>query len=268
VIIEPLLLRVWRWQAVRVALIAAALVAWGWLLPFVYSQFSGLIKELIRRYPIFEQMSQFGSGNLFSLGGTLTLGTQHPIVIALLGVIAIGTGALAIAGERQRGTLEVLLARPLDRRAVFMTHYAALFGLLMLLIAALLIGMVVGAATQGMIADIALGTLPLVWVNWLFLWLAFAAFSLAASATFDRTGPAIGLSLAYLLVNYFLEILGSLWTDVAWSQEYSLFHHFQVSEIIAGAADPADIIILVVAIAIPLAWGVIVFPRRDLAAPS
>ena len=69
-------------------------------------------------------------------------------------------------------------------------------------------------------------------------------------------------------MNYFLEILGSLWTDVAWSQEYSLFHHFQVSEILAGRLDPVDLVILAVAIAIPLAWGLAVFPRRDLAAPS
>ncbi len=267
-IIGPLLLRVWRWQSLRVVLIGAALVGWGWLLPFVYSHFSVLIRELVRRYPVFEQMSQFGSGNLFSLGGTLTLGTQHPLVIALLGVIAIGTASLAIAGERQRGTLEVLLARPLDRRGVFVTLYAAITGLLALLIAALLGGMVVGAATQGLLGELALGMVPLVFLNGLLLWLAFAAFSLAASASFDRTGPAIGLSLAYLLVNYFLEILGSLWTDVAWSQEYSLFHHFQVSEILAGTPDAADFVILVVALAIPLAWGLVVFPRRDLAAPA
>lgn len=267
-IVRPLLLRVWSWQATRVALIAAALVAWGWLLPFIYAHFSTLIRELVRRYPVFEQMSQFGSGNLFSLGGTLSLGTQHPIVIALLGVIAIGTAALAIAGERQRGTLEVLLARPIDRRAIFVTHLASLIGILGLLIGALLVGMTVGTLFQGLGADVSLGVMPLVWVNGLLLWLAFATFSLAASATFDRTGPAIGLALAFLLVNYFLEILGSLWSDVAWSQEYSLFHHFQVSEILAGHLDPFDIVILVVAIAIPLAWGMVIFPRRDLAAPS
>ena len=53
--------------------------------------------------------------------------------------------------------------------------------------------------------------MPLVVGQGLMLWAAFAAFSLAASVTFDRHGPAIGLSMAYLLVNYFLEILGSFW---------------------------------------------------------
>ena len=61
---------------------------------------------------------------------------------------------------------------------------------------------------------------------------------MAASVTFDRPGPAIGLSLAYLLVNYFLEILGSLWTDAAWTQEYSLFHHFDPGAILTGELRP------------------------------
>ena len=74
--------------------------------------------------------------------------------------------------------------------------------------------------------------------------------------------------MAYLLVNYFLEILGSLWRDVAWSQQYSLFHHFNPGKILTGHAEWSDFAILAVAIAIPVAYALWVFPRRDLAAPS
>ena len=74
--------------------------------------------------------------------------------------------------------------------------------------------------------------------------------------------------MAYLLVNYFLEILGSLWTDVDWSQQYSLFHHFNPAEILTGKTDPMDFVILGVAIVIPVVFAWIVFPRRDLAAPD
>jgi hypothetical protein len=100
------------------------------------------------------------------------------------------------------------------------------------------------------------------------LWGAFAAFGLATSVSFDRHAPALGLALAYLLVNYFLEILGSLWTDVAWSQEYSLFHHFQPKDALTGKADPLDYVILAAAIVVPVVFALIVFPRRDLAAPD
>jgi hypothetical protein len=110
--------------------------------------------------------------------------------------------------------------------------------------------------------------MPLVFLNGFMLWAAFAAFGLAASVSFDRHGPALGLTIAYLLVNYFLEILGSLLQDVAWSQQYSLFHHFNPGKILTGKAEWSDFAILAVAIVIPVAYALWAFPRRDLAAPS
>ena len=90
-------------------------------------------------------------------------------------------------------------------------------------------------AIQGITDELDLSLMPLVALNGFGLWAAFTTFGLAASVSFDRPGPAIGLSLAYLLiVNYFLEILGSLWTDAALIQDYSLFHHFNPGEILTG----------------------------------
>ena len=129
-------------------------------------------------------------------------------------------------------------------------------------------GQLIGILFLGLTDDIDLGGLPLVFANGLLLWGAFAAFGLAASVNFDRHAPALGISLAYVLVNYFLEILGSLWTDVAWSQEYPLFHHFQPTELLEGSPDPIDFVILGAAVLIPVIYALVVFPRRDLAAPD
>ena len=78
----------------------------------------------------------------------------------------------------------------------------------------------------------------------------------------------LGLSLAFLLANYFLEILGSFWTDAQWTQAYSLFHHFQPGEILAGKADPLDLALLFTVMLVPLGYALWRFPRRDLAAPA
>jgi ABC-2 type transport system permease protein len=174
----------------------------------------------------------------------------------------------AIAGERESGTLEVLLSKPISRRALYVTLAAASATLVAVVMLALLGGQLIGVAIQGVGDELDLGQVPLVFVNGLMLWSAFAAFGLAASVSFDRHSPALGVTMAYLLVNYFLEILGSLWRDVAWSQEYSLFHRFNPGEILTGKADPIDFVILAVAIVIPVVYALVVFPRRDLAAPS
>jgi ABC-type transport system involved in multi-copper enzyme maturation permease subunit len=62
--------------------------------------------------------------------------------------------------------------------------------------------------------------------------------------------------------------LGSFWTDAAWTQEYSLFHHFQPTEIFAGEADPFDFALLAIVAAVPFVLALLVFRRRDLAAPA
>jgi ABC-2 type transport system permease protein len=257
-----------RWNRVRLAVVLVAAFGWGLLIPIIYSQFSDAFREMVESGIIPENLMNFGSGSLFTLPGAITLGLQHPLAIAFVGLFAIGSTTASIAGEREKGTLEVLLARPISRTSLYVTVAVAILILVALVLLALLGGQVVGVMVQGLTDELDLGAMPLVILNGLLLWGAFAAFGLAASVTFDRLGPALGLSLAYLLVNYFLEILGSLWTDVAWSQEYSLFHHFQPGEILDGKADPIDFVILGLAVAIPVVYALVVFPRRDLAAPA
>ena len=263
-----LLLQTLRWNRIRLLAVVVAAFGWGLLIPIVYAEFSDAFRDMVNSGVIPENLMNFGSGSLFTLPGALTLGLQHPLAIAFLGIFAVGSTTGAIAGEREKGTLEVLLARPISRVTLYVTLAVATLILLALVLLALLGGQVVGVAIQGLTDELDLAAMPLVVANGLLLWGAFAAFGLAASVSFDRHAPALGLSLAYLLVNYFLEILGSLWTDVAWTQDYSLFHHFQPGEILEGKADPIDFVILGVAVIVPVIYALIAFPRRDLAAPA
>ena len=257
-----------RWQRVRLAVVVVAGIGWGLLMPIVYSQFSDVIRDMANSGAIPEELMNFGSGSLFTLPGTITLGFQHPLPIAMLAIFAVGAAALAVAGERVRGTLEVLLARPISRLALYWSLLVAILLAVLVVLLALLGGMVGGSAATGLLDELDLAMMPLVLLNAFGLWAAFTTFSLAMSVTFDRPGPAIGISLTWLMLHYFLEILGSLWTDAAWTQEYSLLHHFNPGEILTGALDPIDLVIVYVAAIIPIVYAVYVFPQRDLAAPA
>jgi ABC-2 type transport system permease protein len=263
-----LIAQTWRFHALTAAILALAGFGWGWLIVFIYTTFSPLIRDLVQDNPLFEQLSQFGSGNFFSVAGAMTLGFQHPLIIFVIGAIAAGSTATAIAGERERGTLEVLLARPISRRVLYASLLVALFALVIVLVLAIVAGMLVGLSVHDLIAEIDLGAMPLTILNGALLWTSFAAVGLAASVSFDRAGPALGIAIGFVAANYFVEILGSLWEDVAWSQEYSLFHHFQPVEILGGQTDPVDLLIVALATLIPIGYALIVFPRRDLAAPA
>ncbi len=255
------------WQRGRLIAVGLAALAWGALIPTFYVTFQDLFEGLIGAgFP--EDLLNFGSGSLFTLGGAMTIGFQHPLGIGLVAVFAVGAAASAVAGERESGTLEVVLARPLSRRRFYVSVGAAVKIAIAVVLALLLVGQVLSIYLLGVDDEIDMVMMPVVWVVGLMLWAAFAAFSLAASVSFDRRGPAIGLALAYLGINYFFEILGSFLPDLEWTQEYSLFHHFNPGEIVTGNLDPIDLVIFGVAIVLPVIWALVVFPRRDLAAPA
>ena len=263
-----LLVQTIAWNRVRLVVLILAGFGWGLLIPIIYASFSDMFRDLANSGAFPKELMNFGSGSLFTLPGAITLGFQHPLALAFMGIFAVGTTTGAIAGERERGTLEVLLARPLSRRGLYVTVALAVGILLIVELVSILGGQWVGIVIQGLTGEIDAGGMALLFLNGLMLWAAIAAFGLAASVSFDRMAPALSLSLAYLLLNYFLEILGSLWTDVAWSQEYSLFHHFQPTEILGGEPDLIDFVILGVAIIVPVIYALVAFPRRDLAAPD
>ena len=263
-----LFLQTLRWQRIRLAIVVLAGFGWGALIPVFYSAFSDVIRDLANSGAIPRELLSFGSGSLFTLPGSITLGFQHPLAIAMVAIFAIGSGATAVAGERARGTLEVLLARPISRLTLYVSILVALLVTVLIVLSAILAGMVAGSAIQGLTDELDVARVPFVLLNGFGLWAAFTTFGLATSITFDRPGPAIGLSLAYLVINYFLEILGSLWADAAWTQDYSLFHHFDPGAILSGEGAVLDLVIVFGAAIVPVIYAIIVFPRRDLAAPA
>ena len=256
------------WNRVRLIVLLLVSFGWGMLIPVFYTSFSDAVREIVNSGLFPRDLLSFGSGDFFSLSGALTLGLQHPLAIAFVAVFAIGTPVAAVAGERERGTLEVLLSRPLSRRRHYAVVALAVLALLALVVAALLLGQLAGVAVVGVADELQMERLPLVYLYGLLMWAAFGSFAMAASVSFDRAAPALGVSLGYLLANYFFEILGSLWDAAEWTQDYSLFHHFNPGEILTGSADPADFVILIAATLVPMAWALIVYPRRDLAAPA
>jgi hypothetical protein len=51
-------------------------------------------------------------------------------------------------------------------------------------------------------------------------------------------------------------------------QPYSLFHYLKARAILNGFVVPFDMVVLSSVILTAIAWALVVFPRRDLAAPS
>src|SRR4051812_35619322 len=104
-------------QRVRLIACGLGLLAWGAVLPLVYSSFGRQLGETLKSNPFLSQFANFGGADVISLSGSIALGFIHPFTLLLMSIIAVGLPVTAIAGERQRGTLEVVLSRPLSRHA-------------------------------------------------------------------------------------------------------------------------------------------------------
>jgi ABC-2 type transport system permease protein len=258
----------WRSQRTKLLIVCVAMAAWNVFLPVIYQSFGSQMKALIDSGVIPKQFTNFGGGDVFSLAGSIALGYVHPIAIILISVFAIGFTTSAVAGERQRGTLEVLLARPLSRTTVYVTLLVAALLFIALVLISASAGTVIGSTVAGVLGELAVDRLPLLWLNGMLLWGTFAAIGLAASVSFDRLTPALGITLAIVVVTYFLDILGSLWPDAKGLQPYSLFHYLASRDVLTGTVDLFGLGLLAVVGAAAVGVALVVLPRRDFAAPS
>jgi ABC-type transport system involved in multi-copper enzyme maturation permease subunit len=263
-----LLRHTWRLQRTKLAIVSIALTVWGFLLPVIYARFGSQFTALTESGLLPKQFARFAGGDVFSLAGAIALSFIHPIAISLTSVFAVGFSASAVAGERQRGTLEVALSRPISRRGLYLSLLAASFGFIAITVAAQLAGSIGGATFAGVVNELALRNLPLLWLNSVLLFGAFAAIALAASTSFDRLTPALGVTLGIMITMYVLDVLGSLWPAAEVLQPYSLFHYLKARAILNGLGASFDMVVLSSVILVAMAWALVVFPRRDLAAPS
>jgi ABC-2 type transport system permease protein len=257
-----------RQNRLTLPVIVIAMVAWGTLMPIIYSTFGVTLREIIVQFPVLEQFMRFGGGNMFTLPGSVALGYIHPIAIAVLAVYAIAYPLSGIAGERQRGTLEIVLARPVSRLRYYFTLFIAATIFLALAVGATLVGTVAGASAMGVLGELNLENLPLLWLHGTALYVAILAIALAMSVSFDRVGPAAGITLAVVLGSYFLQVLGSLWPDVDWLQPYSLFYYLKPEAVLTEGLQATDLLLLAGVALAAMSYATFVFPRRDLAAPA
>lgn len=259
-------------QRGRLVIVVVSLALWGFLLPVVFETFGAQLAQVVQSglfKTMLDLVSRIAGGDFLSLSGMVgALGFAHPIPIALVGVYTLGFPIAAVAGERQRGTLEVLLARPIGRRELYATVLVATLGLVIACVTAIVAGVILGAIVSGVAGQLPPWTLFACWVNAVALHAALATVGLAASVSFDRLGTAVGLGIGLTIAWYAMEFLGALWPAISWMRPLSLFHYLQAAEVLAGRIDPGNLAVLAGVGLVAIAAGLVIFPRRDLAAPS
>ena len=205
-----------------------------------------------------------GTGDLGSGPGYVHIELLSFMAPTLLLVFAIGAGAQALAGEEERGTLDLLLATPLHRSRLVVDKLIAIaVGVLALVTAA-------GAATVvfGMLAGMDLSTPNVVasMVHLALLALVFASLALLVGAATGRVGLARGVPAAVAVLAY---MVNGFATTVSWLrplQKFSPFFQYVGHDPIRHGLSIVGLVVAVVTVLALLFAAVRVFEQRDLVA--
>jgi hypothetical protein len=198
-----------------------------------------------------------------NVSGLIAIGYQHPMVLTLYMLFAVGVPTALLAGGVQNGTMELILSRQATK-----THVYVCAGLITVTgMFALVMVMFTGTVAATNIYDfgqpIPLYSFFKIAIIGGMLASAVGGVSLLSVACFRR-GTAIGLTVAYLAVNYFISIIADWWPRMKWLSPATIFHYVHGPEIFNGAWPVGDFCVLVSLLVVSSLLGGVIWYRRDL----
>jgi ABC-2 type transport system permease protein len=231
--------------------------------PTVHSNPS--LEKLSEDYP--EALQSFlafgGAVDYSSAAGYLGIELFSLMVPLLLLVAAIGTGAGTIAGEEERGTLELLLANPVSRTKVVLEKAIALVAEIAGLGLVLWLALWIGALLANM--DISAGHLAAATLSAVLLALAYGAIAILLGAATGRRSLAIGLTAASAVAAYLVNGLAPLVDALEVVQKLSPFYHYAVGDPLRQGVSLVHVAVLVAIAVVATALAPWFFSRRDVA---
>jgi ABC-2 type transport system permease protein len=219
----------------------------------------------------------------------LTIGYMHPVVQAILCIWAVGRAAGAIAGEIDRGTMELLLAQPVPRYRLILAHLCVDGVTIPLLCLSLWAGNWLGRCVVGVRESGPHSPLisPMIFLpalaNVAALLFALSGFTLWLSSRGRFRGKVLGAAVFIVLLQFLFNLVGQLWDAVAWLRPFTVFYYYQPQQIILNSQWNTNLgtvwgnsqtLLAVNVVAVLMTVGAVgyllalrTFCRRDLPAP-
>lgn len=204
-----------------------------------------------------------GSADFSTPAGWLVTGMMHPIVLALATAGALLVAANAVATELERGSLELVLARPVPRRAFLGAKMAASLVVVTMVQLGGLVGVLIARGTLEEVRGLALGGTLLAFLG---SWVLFAAFAMVAtflSARSSLRGRTLGAAAGVVVGSFFVNFISLLFDEVEAMGYASPFRYFRAAELLEGRG----LVELLVLVALGVAFAALAlwrFARRDL----
>ena len=203
-----------------------------------------------------------GSIDLSTAGGYLGVELMGFMGPALIAVYAITAGSAAIAGEEDRGGLEVTLSAPVSRVQLFGQRFTALLigiAALMLTTAAALW---IFSAVLGM--RLGLGAIASAAAALGIFGLFAGAVAIAVGAATGRPAAARGVAALVAVASYLINALAQVTSALRPARPLSPYYLLLGNEPLAHGLRLVGAVSVLAAVTAIAAAGVILFTRRDL----
>ena len=204
-----------------------------------------------------------GFTDLTSPEGYLNSQVFSLLVPILFLVFAIGQGSGAIAGEEERGTLDILLSNPTTRLQVLTQKFAAMTAAISALSLILWLSVVIGAAIVSM--DLSPWRTLHVSLSAMLLGVLFGTLALALGSAIGKRGLSIGVTGAIAVTAYFIYALAPLVEGLEPAEKVSPFYYYIAADPLTNGLNLVHTAVLIGVTAALGAVAAFAFERRDLA---
>jgi ABC-2 type transport system permease protein len=201
------------------------------------------------------------TGKLTSPGGWLNgniYGNFFPLIMLLL---TIGYGGAALAGQDEDGTLALIAALPVRRRAIVFQKAWAMAVQAFLLAAAVTVCVILGRGFQ---LAVGVGDAVAISVALMLMGLDFGLIAMAIGAVTGRRGTALGIASALAAASYLLSSLAPAISAIRPGRCLSLFYWSAGNDQITRGVSLGDFTVLIAVGLCALAASVAALRIADL----
>jgi len=170
--------------------------------------------------------------------GIVAIGYQHPLILTMLMFNAIGTPTALLTAQAERGTMELLLARPIARGRVFGLVAAIALAGQVGLVGIVFLGTAVWTRVFDYGEPVALGGFVHVAVNLAAMACAATGMSLLAAASLAEPRRVVGVTVGYFVGSYLLDFASVWLPSLAWLQPLDLYYYCRPNAVLKAGAIP------------------------------